>query len=153
LSLQIRNPKEFWSGVMFTIFGLSAVLIGREYTIGSAGRMGPGYFPTVLGGILTLLGLIALVRSFFGKGEPLGEFAIKETFLILIAVVLFGFLLRGAGLIVAVPVLVMVSAYASAKFEWKSTLMLAIGGAIFCVAVFVLGLGVPMPIAGSWFGF
>lgn len=153
MSLQIRNPKEFWSGIMFTIFGASALLIGREYTIGSAGRMGPGYFPTVLSGILALLGLIAIVRSFFGKGEPLGEFAIKETALILVAVVLFGFLLRGAGLVVAVPALVMVSAYASGKFEWKSSLMLAIGGAIFCAAVFVLGLGVPMPIAGSWFGF
>jgi hypothetical protein len=115
--------------------------------------MGPGYFPAVLGGILTLLGLIAVARSFFGKGVPLGEFAIKETFLILLAVVLFGVLLRGAGLLVAVTVLVMVSAYASGKFEWKSTLALAIGGAIFCAAVFVLGLGVPMPLGGSWFGF
>ncbi|MEN3294861.1 MAG: putative tricarboxylic transport rane protein [Burkholderiales bacterium] len=153
MSLQIRNPKEFWSGVMFTIFGASALFIGREYTVGSAGRMGPGYFPAVLGGILTLLGLIAVARSFFGKGVPLGEFAIKETFLILLAVVLFGVLLRGAGLLVAVTVLVMVSAYASGKFEWKSTLALAIGGAIFCAAVFVLGLGVPMPLGGSWFGF
>jgi hypothetical protein len=114
--------------------------------------MGPGYFPTVLGGLLTLFGLIALVRSFFSKGEPLGDFAIKETLLILSGVVLFGLLLRGAGLVFAVPALVMVSAYASGKFEWKSSLLLAIGGTIFCVAVFVLGLGVPMPILGAWFG-
>jgi hypothetical protein len=152
VSLQIRNPMEFWSGVMFTIIGLGAVLIGQEYTMGSAGRMGPGYFPTVLGGLLTLLGLAALIRSFIRKGEPLGKFAIKETLLVLAAVVLFGFLLRGAGLVIAVPVMVMVSAYASPQFEWKSSVLLAIGGTIFCSVVFVLGLGVPMPILGSWFG-
>jgi hypothetical protein len=120
--------------------------------MGSAGRMGPGYFPTVLGGLLTLLGLAALIRSFIRKGEPLGKFAVKETLLVLAAVVLFGFLLRGAGLVIAVPVMVMVSAYASPQFEWKSSVLLAIGGTIFCSVVFVLGLGVPMPILGSWFG-
>lgn len=137
---------------MFTIIGLAAVLIGRDYAMGSAGRMGPGYFPTVLGGLLALLGLVALVRSFFTEGEPLGKFAVKESLLILVAVVLFGLLLRGAGLLVSVVVLVMVSAYASEKFEWKSSVLLAIGGAIFCALVFVLGLGVPMPILGTWFG-
>lgn len=152
MSSHIRNPREFWSGVMFTIIGLAAVLIGRDYAMGSAGRMGPGYFPTVLGGLLALLGLVALVRSFFTEGEPLGKFAVKESLLILVAVVLFGLLLRGAGLLVSVVVLVMVSAYASEKFEWKSSVLLAIGGAIFCALVFVLGLGVPMPILGTWFG-
>jgi hypothetical protein len=153
LSSFIRNPKEFWSGVMFTVFGLTALIIGREYTMGSAGRMGPGYFPTILGALLALMGLAAVVRSFLKKGEALGKFAIKETFLILFAVLLFGLLLRGAGLPVAIAALVMVSAAASAKFEWKSSVLLAIGGAIFCAAVFVLGLGVPMPLGGSWFGF
>jgi hypothetical protein len=153
LSSFIRNPKEFWSGVMFTVFGLAAVVIGREYTMGSAGRMGPGYFPTILGAMLALMGLAAVVRSLVKKGEALGEFAIKETFFVLFGVLLFGLLLRGAGLPVAIAALVMVSAYASAKFEWKSSLLLAIGGAIFCAAVFVLGLGVPMPLGGAWFGF
>jgi hypothetical protein len=153
LSSFIRNPKEFWSGVMFTVFGLTAVVIGREYTMGSAGRMGPGYFPTILGAMLALMGLAAVVRSLVKKGEALGKFAIKETFFVLFGVLLFGLLLRGAGLPVAIAALVMVSAYASAKFEWKSSLLLAIGGAIFCAAVFVLGLGVPMPLGGAWFGF
>lgn len=153
MSSLIRNPKEFWSGVMFVIFGLSAVIIGRDYTMGSAGRMGPGYFPTILGTLLALLGLIAVVRSFVASGEALEKFAVKETFLVLLGVLLFGLLLRGAGLVVSVLLLVMVSAYASSKFEWKSSLLLAVGAAIFCAVVFVLGLGVPMPILGSWFGF
>lgn len=153
MSLSIRNPKEFWSGVMFTIFGLSAVLIGQGYSMGSAGRMGPGYFPVALGSLLALFGLIAIVRSFLVKGEALEKFAVKEAFLVLLSVFLFGFLLRTTGLAISVIVMVMVSAYASSKFELKSSLLLAIGGAIFCAVVFVLGLGVPMPILGSWFGF
>jgi hypothetical protein len=138
---------------MFTVFGASAVLIGQGYALGSAGRMGPGYFPTALGAMLALLGLVAIVRSFLGSGEAIEKFAIKETVLILLSVVLFGVLLRGAGLVVAVAVLVLVSAYASNKFEWKSSVLLAIGGAAFCSLVFVLGLGVPMPLFGTWFGY
>src|SRR5690606_24798392 len=85
----IRDPKDFWSGVMFLVFGLSAVLIGQDYEMGSAGRMGPGYFPVVLGGMLSLIGLVSVVRSFFHQGEGLGRFALKEAFLVLFAVLLF----------------------------------------------------------------
>ena len=148
----IRNPKEFWSGVMFTLFGVAAVFIGQDYTIGSAGKMGPGYFPTALGSILAVLGLIAIVRSFLKAGEGFDQFAIKPGFLVLLSVFLFGILMRGAGMVAAVLALVMVSAYASSQFRFKSTVLLAIGGAVFCAIVFVLGLGVPMPLLGSWFG-
>lgn len=137
---------------MFVGFGLGAVIIGQDYPMGSAGRMGPGYFPIVLGGILSALGLIGVVRSLIVSGEAMEKFAIKQTILILLSVLLFGLLMRGAGLAISLVVLVMVSAIASTKFEWKSSVLLAIGGAIFCVLVFVIGLGVPMPIFGAWFG-
>lgn len=148
----IRNPKEFWSGVMFTLFGIGAVLVGQGYTVGSAGKMGPGYFPTALGSLLAVLGLVAIVRSFLKAGEGFEKFAIKQGFLVLLAVFLFGFLVRGAGMIIAILALVMVSAYASSQFHLKSAVLLAIGGAVFCAIVFVVGLGVPMPLFGSWFG-
>jgi hypothetical protein len=137
---------------MFTLFGILAVVIGQDYTIGSAGKMGPGYFPTALGSLLTVLGLIAIVRSFLKAGEGFDKFAIKPGLLVLLGVFLFGFLIRGAGMIAAVFALVMVSAYASSQFHFKSTVLLAIGGTVFCAVVFVLGLGVPMPLLGSWFG-
>jgi hypothetical protein len=148
----IHNPKEFWSGVMFLFFGLAAVLIGQDYEMGSAGRMGPGYFPSVLGGILSVIGLISVVRSFFSKGEGLGRFAFKQAFLVLFGVFLFGMIVRGAGIIIAILLMVFVSSYASAKFRWTSAILLAIGSAVFCVLVFVVGLGLPMPILGTWFG-
>jgi hypothetical protein len=59
----IRHPKDFWSGIVFLFFGLAAIIIGQDYEMGSAGRMGPAYFPTVLGGLLSLIGAASLVLS------------------------------------------------------------------------------------------
>jgi hypothetical protein len=149
----IRHQKDFWTGIIFLFFGLAAVILGLDYPMGSAGRMGPAYFPTVLGGLLILVGVIGVIRSFIAHGEPVGKFYIKEIVLILVAVLLFGFLMRKAGLVPAVLVLVLMSAYASPKFTWGASLLLAGGLAIFAVVVFVKLLGLPMPILGPWFGF
>ncbi|HYC43080.1 MAG TPA: tripartite tricarboxylate transporter TctB family protein [Noviherbaspirillum sp.] len=149
----IRDPKDFWSGVIFVIFGLAAVIIGRDYSMGTAGRMGPAYFPTILGGLLTLIGLVGVVRSMVKSGGPVGRFAIREIFLVMLAVVVFGVLVRGAGLAISVILLVMVSGYASVKFKPGPYLLLAVGLAVFCVLVFVKALGLPMPMFGPWLGF
>jgi putative tricarboxylic transport membrane protein len=149
----IRDPKDFWSGVIFVIFGLAAVIIGRDYSMGSAGRMGPAYFPTILGAILTLIGLIGVVRSMIKSGGPVGRFAVREIVLVMLSVALFGFLVRGAGLAISVIVLVMVSGFASIKFKIGPFLAVAVGLAIFAVLVFTKGLGLPMPMFGPWLGF
>jgi hypothetical protein len=149
----IRDPKDFWSGVIFVIFGLAAVIIGRDYSMGTAGRMGPAYFPTILGAILTLIGVVGVVRSMIKSGEGVGRFAVREIILIMLAVVLFGVLVRGAGLAVAVIVLVMASGYASTKFKVGPFLAVAVGLAAFSVLVFTKGLGLPMPMFGPWLGF
>lgn len=149
----VRDQKGFWSGLIFIAFGLTAVIISQDYPMGRAGRMGPGYFPTVLGGLLALLGLIAVVRSLTRPGEALERFAVREAGLILGATVLFGVLVRGAGLAMAIVAVVMVSGYASIKFKVGPFLAVAAGLAIVCALVFVKALGLPMPIVGPWFGF
>src|SRR5262245_49075578 len=133
-------------------FGLSAIVIGREYGMGTMLRMGPAYFPTVLGGLLTLIGAISLTRSFLTPGEPVGSLALKPMLFIVVASVLFGFLVRGAGLVVAIPLPMITTAYASIHFRGGATALLAIGMTVFCVLVFIKGLGLPLPIVGSWFG-
>ncbi len=149
----IRHPKDFWTGVIFLFFGIAAVVIAQDYEMGRAGKMGPAYFPTILGGLLAFIGVIAVIRSLTHDGEAIEKFYIKELVLILSAVLLFGALMRGAGLVPAVLVLILLSAYASPKFKWGATLLLAIGLAIFSVVVFVKLLGLPMPILGPWLGF
>lgn len=146
----VKHPKDFWTGVVFAAAGLAAVLIGRDYPMGTAARMGPAYFPTVLGGLLTLIGGIAVLRSFRHLGEPIEKFHLKELFIVLAAVVLFGVLMRGAGLAPAAVVLIVVSAYASPQFRWREALLLAVGMAAFAVLVFVKLLGLPLAVFGPW---
>src|SRR5574341_1313761 len=120
--------------------------------MGAAMRMGPAYFPTILGGLLAVLGGLTLARGLLRPGPPLGTFAINELVLVLGATVLFGFLLRRAGLVVSLVLLVLVSAVASRRFHWPTALLLAGGSAAFCAAVFVKLLGPPIPLYGTWFG-
>jgi hypothetical protein len=148
----VRSTKDFWAGVIYLFFGAAAVIIARDYDMGSALKMGPAYFPTLLGYLLALIGVISVARSFVSRGTPIGEIAYKGLFVLIASVLLFGFLVRRAGLAVALPLLVIISAWASDRFRWPSALLLAGGLTLFCVFVFLRGLGVPLPIWGSWFG-
>lgn len=147
----MRNPQDFFAGAIYAAFGLAAILIGREYEMGTATRMGPAYFPSLLGGLLLLIGLIAIVRSFLVPGEPLGKFAVRPLLIISVAAIAFGAIVRYAGLIPAVALLVVIGAFASRRFRWWPTLALAAGLMAFSAAVFVKGLGVPLPLFGTWF--
>jgi hypothetical protein len=147
----IRSAKDFWTGIIYIFFGSSAIFLAREYGMGTAVKMGPAYFPSVLGGLLILIGLISFIRSFTTTGTPIEKFALKGLAFIMVSTVLFGLLVRRTGLILALPLLVLVSAYASKEFNWVSSSLMAIGLTLFCILVFLKGLGIPLPIIGPWF--
>jgi hypothetical protein len=147
----IKGEKDFWAGVIYVTVGAIALWIGETYSMGTSAHMGPGYFPKTLAGILILIGGISLIRAFLKRGEAAGKLAWKPLGLILGACALFGLLLNTAGLIVALLALVLVSASASVKFGFDRTATLGLAGLIaFCSLIFVKGLGVPMPLLGSW---
>jgi putative tricarboxylic transport membrane protein len=148
----LRGGKDFWTGLIYIFFGASAILVARDYGMGTGGKMGPGYFPTILGVLLSAIGAISVIRSFIVAGTPVGAFAFKGLALVSVSVLMFGFIVRGAGLAVALPLLVIISAGASARFRWWPTLLMAAGLTIFCVLVFLKGLGIPLPVIGPWFG-
>jgi Tripartite tricarboxylate transporter TctB family len=148
----MRNPRDFWTGVIYLAFGASAVLLAREYGLGTTLRMGPGYFPTVLGAALVGIGLVSLARAGLRDGSPIGPIRLTGLLAICGATLGFGLLVRGAGLVVALPLLVLLSARASVHFRWRPTLILAAGLTLFCVLVFLKGLGVPVPVVGPWLG-
>ncbi len=153
MAMPIRSPKDFWAGLLYAGFGGAAILLARDYGWGSSSRMGPGYFPTVLGALLLLIGVASFIRSFIARGEPIGGIAWKGLFLVTAGTLLFGFLLRPAGLVPALLALILVSAAASVKFrfDWKAIgLMLVL--VAFCALVFVKGLGLQVQLLGSWFG-
>lgn len=147
-----RNPKDFWTGLIYVVVGLSAIFLSQDYGLGTAVKMGPAYFPTLLSGVLIVIGTISLVRSCLRPGTPIGRFAGKGLALVIASTVLFGLIVRGAGMAVALPLMIIISAYASSRFNWRYSLALAVGVTIFSILIFHLGLGVPLPILGSWFG-
>jgi putative tricarboxylic transport membrane protein len=149
----IRNAQDFCAGVIFLCFGLAAVLLGRSYPMGTTGDMGPAYFPSVLGGLLALVGAASVLRSTVLRGAALPRFAFRNAGLIIGGTVLFGLLIRAAGLPLAIIALVMAGGLASARFRLRPFLALAAGMAVFSVLVFVKGLALPMPVLGAWFGF
>jgi hypothetical protein len=147
-----KDLRDFWAGLLYLIIGVAALYMAGDYEMGTAISMGPGYFPKVLSGLLVLIGAISLIRSFIVEGEPLQGFAFSKIIFVTLSIVAFALLVEGAGLAIAVIAVFFISALASKFFNWKFTLGIALGAAVFCSLVFVKGLGIPLPIFGSWFG-
>ena len=199
--MKITNGKDFWAGLMFIAFGLAFMLISQNYAMGNAVRMGPAYFPTVLGGMLAVLGAAVLVRGFVSKiSNPLAVFPFRvwlvvvglvlsvvafytqptrdaamfaqiahallagvailmlfaafgerSLWVILFAVVVFGYMLKPLGLVLATGLLVFISAWGGHEFKWKEVTIMAALLAAFSVLAFVKGLGLPMNVwPGIW---
>lgn len=145
------NGKDFWTGVIYIFVGAAALFISRDYDMGTAVKMGPAYFPTILSVLLMVIGIISIVRSFLKSGSPIGVIAWRGLVLIVVSTLLFGMIVRRAGVIIALPLLVIVSSYASIRFSWKYSLAEAAVITLFCILIFLQGLGVPLPLLGSWF--
>ncbi len=143
--MKIKSPKDFWAGLMFIAFGLLFLGVARNYRMGSATSMGPAYFPTILGGLMAPLGGILIFQSLVVKGERLSQFFFRPISLIILALLLFGFLLKVIGVVLAVALLVIVSAFAGHEFKLRETIILAVVLIIFSTLVFVMGLGLLFP--------
>jgi putative tricarboxylic transport membrane protein len=132
---------------MFIGFGLfAAVWAATHYQMGTAVRMGPAYFPTVLGGMLAVLGLIVLFGSFTLEGPKVPPFALRPLALITVACVLYGYLMKPLGLVGATAALVFVSAAGGHEFKWREVAILFVVLIVFSWAVFVKGLTLPFPM-------
>lgn len=148
MALKIRNQKSFWSGLLFIAFGLSFAGLAQQYDMGSAARMGPAFFPTMLGGLLLLLGVIIGIQGLAtedadGKVDP---FHFRPLVLVLASVVAFGLLLRPAGLIVSMVTLVIISSLGGHEFRWRDVLLLSLGLMILMLTVFIYGLSMTIPV-------
>jgi putative tricarboxylic transport membrane protein len=146
--MQIRNAQDFWSGILFAAFGLFFIVFAREYDMGSAARMGPAYFPTVLGGLLLALGVLISGRAMALQSDDgrVDHFHFKPLLLVLGAVVAFGLLLRPGGLFVALAALVIISSFGSDQFRLRDVLLLTLFLALLVYGVFIFGLGLTVPV-------
>lgn len=142
--MQIKAPKDFWAGLMFVGFGAGFVYVAQDYAMGTAVRMGPAYFPTILGSLLALIGLVLVFRGFTVGGTPVPRFYFQPNLVIVVAISLFAVLLRPFGLVAATLALVIVSSFAGLGFSIKRVVPLAIGLAAFSALVFHYGLGLSL---------
>lgn len=143
----IRNPRDFWAGVMFAAVGAGFAAVATTYKIGTAARMGPGYFPLVLGAILALLGILIIAGSMRGsKGQGVDKFHWRPIFWVLGSIILFGVMLKILGMLLAGLLQVMIACYGGPEFKARDSAFLAVALVIFCALVFVVGLKLPIPM-------
>ena len=147
----LRNNRDLIAGLLFLVLGGLAIILARDYPLGTTMRMGPGYFPTVLGGILLLFGAYVLARGIRSGEKVKGEWGWRPLAWITLSIVLFGYLLDRAGLVPATVVTLFVAAAAGREFRFKEVLVLAIVMTAFSVAVFSWGLKLPYPLLGGYY--
>ena len=144
--MRIGSPRDFGAGLLFMAFGLFFVARTGTLTIGSAARIGPGYFPLVLGMLLAVIGLVLVVRAVALAGPRLEAVNPRPFFTIPAGIGAFALLLPSLGLVIASATLAGVAAMADRGFRWKETLALAVGLAALSAAIFVYALGLPLPL-------
>lgn len=137
---------------MLILIGAGAVIIARDYHFGSVLRMGPGFFPTILGVILIMFGLAIMIKGLI-KGEKIrGLVSWRALILLSLSLILFGILIERAGLIPALSALIFCSAYASKEFKLLEVLLLVGVLILISVSLFVWGLGLPFTLIKSFMG-
>jgi hypothetical protein len=153
--VKIKSQRDFAAGLMFAAIGVGFAVGALNYTFGNSARPGPGFFPFGLGVMLAVFGLMVLFKAITVEsddGEPIGSIAWKPLLVILGAVVLFGFTLPRLGMVVALPLLVIVSSLASDEFSWLPSIASSALLTLLCWAVFVKGLGLTIPMWPSFVG-
>ena len=147
--MERRSLKDILSGLIFVGIGLAFGIAAAGYEIGTALRMGPGYFPLVLAGVLGALGLAIVAKGLLSAAED-GAFGVlpwRGLVLLTVALVFFGATVRGLGIAPALFVTAFLAALASRRNGPVAATVMAAALTLFCVLIFSVGLGVPVPLA------
>jgi hypothetical protein len=148
VQFKIKSQEDFWAGLMFIGFGLTAIVVATDYPMGSAMRMGPGYFPTYLGGIMMVLGAIIAFRSTKVQGEGIRAFGWRGLFFLSFAFFSYGLMIDNfdLGFILSISAVVFLSTLATREFRLVESLILMVVLALGTTALFIWGLGLPYPL-------
>jgi hypothetical protein len=143
---QLTHNKDFLVGLLLTGIGALALYMALDYPFGSALRMGPGYFPRVLAGILIAFGVFVLVRGLMRGERVRGVWGWKPLAFIVLSLIAFGWVMDKYGLIPAVVAMFFIAAFGGHEFKFVEVLILTVMMSAFAVGVFVYGLGLPYPL-------
>ena len=144
--MRIRSQTDFWCGLLFVGIGVAVMVLAREYRIGSAARMGPGFFPMLLGGLLAILGLALTVPALFKDGEQLPRLQLRPLVMVLLGIAAFGISLEYLGFAAAVVALVLVGGLADPELRPLESVGVALFLMVFSIGIFVGLLGMPLTL-------
>ena len=147
----IKDRSDFAAGLVFVAVGLVYGRLSLDMSLGTALRMGPGYFPFVLCCLLVLLGLAILGRSFLAQANGrFGDVPWRALVMIPLAIAFFGLFIMRLGLLPTVFVTALIGSLSSSQVPLKAALPVSLALAAFCTLVFAYGVALPIPIFGSW---
>jgi len=144
--IRFHVNQDSLSGLMFVVIGLVALYLGRNYTVGTSLRMGPGYMPNLLSWLLIIFGSGIFLKGAAIEGRGLDAWHLRPLGLIVLATLLFSYLIDKAGLPIAAIVTVLTGALGGREFRFREVVVLALGLAIACSGLFIYGLGLPMNV-------
>jgi hypothetical protein len=142
----IRHQKDFFAGLMLIAIGIGTIVIASNYPLGTAARMGPGYFPRILGILLIALGAVLSLRALRLNGPQLPRWPWRPTVVVLGSVVFFGAIVQTVGVAISTVLLIVAASAASREFRPKEALISGLFLAALAVGVFVIGLKLQLPI-------
>jgi putative tricarboxylic transport membrane protein len=146
---RVKSPQDFGAGLVFVLIGGAGIYFGADLTFGTSARMGPGYFPLLLSGLIILVGIIVGFKALAIEGPPVEAFQFRPILFITAAILLFGYLLDTVGLALTTVVLTLVAAGARRGARLTEALLLGGALALFAVLIFVYALSQPLP---AWWG-
>lgn len=150
--MKIKSAADFWAGLMYIGFGLAAVIVARDYPLGQAMRMGPGYFPTYIGAILMVIGAIVSARALVVPGEGIGRWGWRPLILLCVAFAAYGVLMDefSLGFVPALVAVIALSSLAEPEFRPLELVILTLVLVAGAVALFIYGLELPYTLFWWW---
>ncbi len=144
--IRIKSPQDFGAAIVFIAIGLAGFYFGSDLRLGTAARMGPGYFPMILSGCIMAIGVLIGARALVFDGPGIERFQLRPIGMLVIASLIFGYAIEEVGLAIAGVAMILVAAYAGRGARLKESLILAVLLTIFAIVVFVWALGQPLPV-------
>ena len=147
--MKIKSQRDFVSGLMFIVVGIVFAVGATNYSMGTSAKPGAGYFPLILSVLMAILGGIVLFKSLTIEtegGDPIGDIAWRPLIVIVVAIAVFGATINWLGLVIAVPILILISSLAGDEFKWLGVLVNSIVLTLFSWLIFVVGLKLSIPL-------
>jgi hypothetical protein len=147
--LSIRSPRDFGAALLILAVGGAGLVFSSELPLGTASRMGPGYFPRIICWCIIALGAFVGAKSLVFRGAPIERMQLRPIALILVSSLIFGYAIEELGLVIASLAAMLVAPYAKRGANFREALVLSIGLTVFAVIVFAWALGQPLPLWGG----